>query len=36
MTAPWYFTLPEWEKRNMEAIDQVGAVVKAWQPQPSA
>ena len=31
MTAPWYFTLPEWEARNMAAIDQVGAVIKAQQ-----
>ena len=23
----WHFTLPQWEKKNLEAIDQVGAVV---------
>ena len=28
MMAPWFFTLPAWEKKNLEAIDQVGAVVK--------
>ena len=28
MMAPWFFTLPEWEKKNLEAIDQVGAVIK--------
>ena len=27
MTAPWFFTLPEWEKKNLEAIDQVAAVI---------
>ena len=27
MMAPWFFTLPEWEKKNLEAIDQVGAVI---------
>ena len=29
MMAPWFFTLPGWEKKNLEAIDQVGAVIKA-------
>ena len=28
MMAPWFFTLPDWEKKNLEAIDQVGAVIK--------
>ena len=28
MMAPWFFTLPGWEKKNLEAIDQVGAVIK--------
>ena len=23
----WHFTLPQWEKKNLEAIDQVGAVI---------
>ena len=27
MMAPWFFTLPAWEKKNLEAIDQVGAVI---------
>ena len=29
MTAPWFFTLPDWEKKNLEAIDQVGAAIRA-------
>ena len=29
MMASWVYTLPEWEKKNLEAIDQVGAVIKA-------
>ena len=29
MMASWAYTLPEWEKKNLEAIDQVGAVIKA-------
>ena len=29
MMAPWFFTLPEWEKKDLEAIDQVGAVIRA-------
>ena len=29
MMAPWFFTLPAWEKKNLEAIDQVGAVISA-------
>ena len=29
MMAPWFFTLPGWEKKNLEAIDQVGAVIGA-------
>ena len=29
MMAPWFFTLPEWEKKNIEAIDLVGASIKA-------
>ena len=28
MMAPWFFTLPGWEKKNLEAIDQVGAAIK--------
>ena len=28
MMAPWFFTLPGWEKKLLEGIDQVGAVVK--------
>ena len=31
MTAPWLPTLPEWEARNLEAIDQVGAVISQNQ-----
>ena len=31
MIAPWFYTIPEWEKKNLEAIDQVGAVIKAEQ-----
>jgi len=27
MMAPWFFTIPAWEKKNLEAIDQVGAVI---------
>ena len=29
LMAPWFFTIPEKEKKNLEAIDQVGAVIKA-------
>ena len=29
MTAPWTYTLPEFEKKTLAAIDQVGAVIKA-------
>ena len=29
LMAPWFFTLPGWEKKNLEAIDRVGAVIKA-------
>ena len=28
MMAPWFYTLPSWEKKNLEAIDQVGAEIK--------
>ena len=28
MMAPWFFTLPQCEKKNLEAIDQVGAAMK--------
>jgi UDP-N-acetylglucosamine--N-acetylmuramyl-(pentapeptide) pyrophosphoryl-undecaprenol N-acetylglucosamine transferase len=28
MMAPWFFTLPGWEKKLLEGIDQVGAVIK--------
>ena len=28
MMAPWFYTIPEWEKKNLEAINQVGAVIK--------
>ena len=28
MMAPWFFTLPEYEKKNLEAIDQVGAAMQ--------
>ena len=31
MMAPWFFTLPGWEKKNLEAIDQVGAVIRSPQ-----
>ena len=27
MMAPWFFTLPGWERKNLEAIDQVGSVI---------
>ena len=30
MMAPWFFTLPGWEKKNLEAVDQVGAEIRAW------
>jgi len=26
--APWFFTLPGWEKKLLEGIDQVGAEIK--------
>ena len=29
MTAPWFFTLPGWERKCLDAIDQVGAVIRA-------
>jgi hypothetical protein len=29
MMAPWFFTLTEWEKKNLEAINLVGDVIKA-------
>ena len=29
LMAPWFMTIPEKEKKNLEAIDQVGAVIKA-------
>ena len=28
MTAPWFFTLPGWEKKLLEGIDQVGVAIK--------
>ena len=28
MMAPWFFTLPGWEKKLLEGIDQVGAEIK--------
>ena len=28
MMAPWFFTLPEWEGKLLEAVDQVGAVIR--------
>ena len=28
LMAPWFFTLPNYEKKNLEAIDQVGAAMK--------
>ena len=30
MTAPWFFTLPAWEKKNLDAIGQVEAEIRAW------
>ena len=27
LMAPWYFTLPEWEAKNLAAVDQVGAAI---------
>ena len=29
LMAPWFMTIPEKEKKNLEAIDQVGAVIKS-------
>ena len=29
LMAPWYFTLPEWEAKNLSAVDQVGAAIAA-------
>ena len=29
MMASWVYTLPEWEKRNLEAINQVGSVIRS-------
>ena len=29
MTAPWFFTLPKFEQKNLEAVDQVAAVIAA-------
>ena len=31
MIAPWYFTLPEWESKNLAAVDQVGAAIRKVQ-----
>ena len=28
MMAPWFFTLPEWEKKLLDAVDQTGAAIK--------
>ena len=28
MMAPWFFTLPGWEKKLLEGIDQVGVEIK--------
>ena len=31
LMTPWFSTMPEDEKKNLEAIDQVGAVIRAQQ-----
>ncbi len=28
LMAPWFFTLPEWQAKNLQAIDQVEAMIK--------
>jgi len=28
LMAPWFFTLPEWQEKNMQAIAQVEAMIK--------
>lgn len=28
LMAPWFFTLPEWEAKNIAAVDQVGACIR--------
>ena len=30
LIAPWYFTLPEWESKNLAAVDQVGAAIRSF------
>ena len=30
MMAPWFYTIHEWKKKNLEAIDQVGAVIHGF------
>ncbi len=30
LMAPWFFTLPEWQEKNMEAIAQVESALKDW------
>ncbi len=33
LMAPWYFTLPEWESKNLAAVDQVGAAMRSFGKQ---
>ena len=33
LMAPWYFTLPEWESKNLAAVDQVGAAIRSFGKQ---
>jgi len=28
LMAPWFFTLPEWQEKNLQAIAQVEACIK--------
>ena len=32
LMAPWFFTLKEWQDKNLQAIDQVGAMIRAQAP----
>ena len=31
MTAPWFFTLPGWEQKLLQAADQVGVEIAKWK-----
>jgi hypothetical protein len=30
LMAPWFFTLPEWREKNLQAIAQVEQAIQAW------